>query len=188
MPNNIVASSHHASIVHYRILVNMVSRNTKNASTKGVKKSKSSPLQISRLCAKILPEGYQSKTALINQYQHFFNSLDSDAVFQMVKVVSVEANMLTVSLPSAGLVNYLRLHNQQICKEIEHQFGQVMGLKIISSPSGAYNVAARTRLKPAAHFSAEVSDKIKISARGIEDDELKQSLLRLAEAIKQKDV
>jgi hypothetical protein len=165
----------------------MVSRYTKKTSSQTRKKGKSSPLQVSRLFGKILPDGFQAKTALINQYQHFFNSLDSDAVFQMVRVVSVEANILTVSLPSAGLVNYLRLHTQQISREIEHQFGQLMALKIISSPTGAQNEMPRPRLKPAPHFSAEVSDKIKISAKGIEDDELKQSLLRLAEAIKQKE-
>ncbi len=165
----------------------MVSRHTKKTPAQARKKGKSSPLQVSRLFGKILPDGFQAKTALINQYQHFFNSLDSDAVFQMVKVVSVEADMLTVSLPSAGLVNYLRMHAQQISKEIEHQFGQVMALKIVTSPMGAQNEMPRSRLKPAAHFSAEVSDKIKISAKNIEDDELKQSLLRLAEAIRQKE-
>jgi hypothetical protein len=166
----------------------MVKHNPENKPAKARKKNKSSPLQVSKLFGKILPEGYQSKTALISQYQHFFNSLDTDAVFQMVKVMSIDANMLTVSLPSAALVNYLRLHSQQICREIEHQFGQVMALRIISSPAGAQNEMPRPRLKPAAHFSEEVSDKIKTSAINLDDDELKQSLLRLADAIKKKDV
>lgn len=166
----------------------MIRRNPKNKPANARKKNKSSPLQVSKLFGKILPEGYQSRTALISQYQHFFDSLDTDAVFQLVKVVSVEANIVTVSLPSAGLVNYLRLHSQQICREIEHQFGQVMALKIISSPEGAQNEQPHPRLKPAPHFSAEVSDKIKTSARNVDDDELRQSLIRLADAIKKKDL
>jgi hypothetical protein len=165
----------------------MARRFSKNTSAQASKKVKSSPLQVSKLLGKILPDGFQSKTALINQYQQFFNSLDSDAIFQMVKVVSVEADMLTLSLPSAGLVNYLRLHTQQISRDIEHQFGQVMALKIISSPMGAQTEIPHKGLKPAAHFSAEVSDKIKKSAKNIDDDELRQSLLRLADAIRQKD-
>ncbi len=159
---------------------------SKKTSTQARKKGKSSPLQVSKLFGKILPDDFQSRTALINQYQQFFNSMNSDAVFQMVKVVGVESNTLTLSLPSAGLVNYLRLHTQQISREIEHQFGQVMTLKVISSPTGAQNELPRPRLKPAAHFSAEVSDKIKVSAKNIDDEELQQSLLRLAEAIRHK--
>jgi hypothetical protein len=165
----------------------MTRRFYKKSSSRTGKKGNSSPLQVAKLFGKILPDGFQSRTALINQYQQFFNSMDSDAVFQMVKVVSVDANTLTVSLPSAGLVNYLRLHSEQIRREIEHQFGQMMALKIISSPTGAQDQMPRSRLKPAAHFSAEVSDKIKLSAKNIDDEELQQSLLRLAEAIRQKD-
>jgi hypothetical protein len=150
-------------------------------------KGKTSPLRVSTMFSKILPSNYGSKSALISQYQHFFNSLESDAVFQMVKVVNVEDNCLTLSLPSAALVNYLRLHSDEISRQIQYQFGHAMALQISASPSGAQADMPHSKLKPAPHFSSEVSEKIKSSARDVDDDELMQSLMDLADAIRQKE-
>jgi hypothetical protein len=165
----------------------MVKRYTKSKSSSTDSQKNKQPAQVSKLFGKILPANYRAKSALIEQYQQFFKSLDSDAVFQMVSVNNVEADCLTLSLPSAALVNYLRLHSKQIQQQIEHQFGQMMEIKIISMPTGAQSQQAHNRIKPAAHFSAQVSDQIKQSAKNIDDDELMQSLIKLADAIRQKD-
>ncbi len=160
---------------------------TDKSGTRTAAKAKSSPTAVAQLFGKILPQNYRSRAALINQYQHFFNALESDAVFQMVKVINVEENVLTLSLPSAALMNYLRLHSQQISSQIEEQFGQLMQLKLTTSPAGAQNEQAHVRLKPAAHFSEQVSEQIKRSAKDVDDEELMQSLVNLADAISRKD-
>ena len=109
---------------------------------------------------------------------------DSDAVFQLVRVLNVDNACLTLSVPSPALINYLRLHSEQISRQIEHQFGRSMALKIVAAPAGAQQTLPRSQLKPAPHFSQEVCDQVTKSANNLEDDELRQSLLSLAKAIK----
>ena len=150
-------------------------------------KKNSAPRSVAQLCGAILPENFRSRSALISQFQHFFNGLESDAVFQMVKVLNVENNVLTLALPSPALLNYLRLHSQELRVKIEEQFGQVMQLKFTIMPSGSYTFKDQDRLPPATHFSAEVSNKIKRSAQDVDDDELMQSLMDLADAIRRRD-
>lgn len=157
-----------------------------NTAVSGARKN-SHPSKLSNLFGKILPDNYRAKSAQIEQFQQFFNSLEGDAVFQMVTVVNVEADCLTLAVPSAVLVNYLRLHSQDIKLQLTHQFGRTLEIKIITMPAGAQAQAPHQRLKPAAHFSAQVCDQIKQSAKNVDDAELMQSLLNLADAIRQKD-
>ncbi|MBT3724482.1 MAG: hypothetical protein HOG41_13965, partial [Gammaproteobacteria bacterium] len=83
-----------------------------------VRKRNKKPVPVSSLFKRLLPEGFAQKRAEIEQFQHFFEVQESDAVFQMVKVTNITDQYLNVTLPNAALSSYLRLPSEQIRQQI----------------------------------------------------------------------
>jgi len=142
------------------------------------------PVKVSSLFGKLLPQDYRQKSALINQFQHFFDQQKSDAVFQMVKVMNVTEHQLVLAVPSPALVNYLRLHSQQIKAQIAELFGQHLELKIMAQPESLVGDSEPPEKKGLKHFSESVTRQIKKSSASVDDEELRQAMISLAEAIK----
>lgn len=140
------------------------------------------PQPLKKLFGKVLPHNYAEKYALIHQYQQFFHEQQNDAVFQLVKVMNVTSNSITVSVPSPALVTYLRLHSQQLDESIQQQFGQHMELIIKAVPES--DKPKTVKLEPARHCSEQVSEQVRKSSSSLEHEELKQAMIRLAKAIK----
>ncbi len=144
------------------------------------------PVKLSSMFGKLLPEDYRHKRAMIDQYQHFFNEQTSDAVFQMVEVMNVTDQYLVLAVPSPALVNYLRLHSLQIKTQIAELFGQNLELKIHAQPGSAIQNASEEHKQGLRHFSEPVTSQIKKSAASVEDEALREAMIALSEAIKNK--
>ena len=144
------------------------------------------PVRLSSLFNKALPENFRSRGAEIQHYQAFFESRSGDAVFQMVRVMNVTEDTLSLSVPSPALVNYLRLHTQEIRQQITEQFGKQLELKIVASPDSGSEESSSIKLKPARHFDQQVCDRLQRSAAGVDDDNLRQALIALSKSIRKK--
>ncbi len=141
------------------------------------------PTKVSKLFSKILPEDYRLKTSRINQFQHFFQLQQSDAVFAMVNVLNVSDKVLSVGVPNSALATYLRLHSEQIKQDILNNFNENLDLKIITVPEN--NSIDETKVKtPAEHYPKSVCDQIQTSAESIQDSSLKEALLSLSKTLR----
>ena len=132
----------------------------------------------------VLPPDYARKTSLINQFQAFFHSLQDDPVYACVEVLAVDERQLTLAVPSPGLVNYLRLHTREIGDMIEQQFGCRLQLRMIVQPGASAAGAESARRGPARYFAAPVAEQLERSAAAVEDQSLRDALIRLARAIR----
>ena len=141
-------------------------------------------MPVSSLFRKLLPHNFQQKNATIQQYQQFFHSQTGDAVYQMVEVMNVTDSVLTLSVPSPALVNYLRLHSVEIRQQITEQFGIFLDLKIIAQPGSLETGSQKRALKPPRHFSEDVCIKLRKSASSVDDEALRAALISLSKAIK----
>jgi hypothetical protein len=150
-------------------------------------RKKHHPVKISSLFGKLLPENYRQKNAAISQYQHFFNEQTGDAVFQMVEVTNVTDHQLVLAVPSPALVNYLRLHSQQIKSQLAGLFGQTLDIKIIAQPGSMERQPEINKQHKLKHFPNSVCAQIEKSASTLEDDELRRAMIALARTIKQGD-
>jgi len=118
-----------------------------------MKRSKNKKLvPVSQLFKRLLPEGFAQKRAEIEQFQHFFDLQESDAVFQMVKVTNVTSQYLNVTLPNAALSSYLRLHSEQIRQSIIENFGVDLILKISTRPE----IAEQEKHSPTHKLTADI--------------------------------
>jgi hypothetical protein len=148
------------------------------------RRKKHSPVPVSSLFGKLLPDNFQQKSATIQQYQQFFYSRTGDAIYQMVEVMNVTDSTLTLAVPSPGLVNYLRLHSLDLRQQISEQFGVLLELKIVAQPGSLEPDDQRNALKPARHFSRDVCEKLRKSASSVDDEALRAALISLSRAIK----
>jgi len=152
-----------------------------------MKRSKNKkPVPLSQLFKRILPEGFAQKRAEIEQFQHFFDLQESDAVFQMVKVTNVTGQYLNVTLPNAALSSYLRLHSDQIRQLILENFGVDLILKISTRPEVSEREKQYPKHKLSADFSQSSCDQMTTAAEYIEDEELKQAMKSLSKTLSKK--
>ncbi len=140
------------------------------------------PVRLAGLCIKWLPKDFRRHSAVIAQYQQFFDSHQGEAVYRQVRVLNASDKQLLLALPSPALVNYLRLHGAQLQQEIQQLFGASPSLKLVVRPFGGIERTA-TKLQPPAHVSRSVSARVRKSADGIEDESLRQALIALAQSI-----
>ena len=143
-------------------------------------------VQVGRFFKGLLPEGYAQQQAQIQQFQHFFEAQESDAVFQMVKVTNVTDNYLNITLPNAALSSYLRLHSEQIRQLIQHNFGMELVLKISTSPESFNQPEQLNKKTLLADISQFSCDQMKTAADYVEDDNLKRALKSLSVTLSHK--
>ncbi len=131
----------------------------------------------------LLPPDYASKRAEIDQLQMFFNTQQSDAVFQMVTVLNVTDDYLHVSLPNATLSAYLRLHTEQIRQMLKDYFQLDVALKISTQPEAAHAETSRSQSDFGADISPATSEKMQKMAQDIDDETLRKAMQSLSKTL-----
>ncbi len=151
-----------------------------------IRKRNKKPVPVSSLFKGLLPEGFAQKRAEIEQFQHFFEVQESDAVFQMVKVTNITDQYLNVTLPNAALSSYLRLHGEQIRQQILENFGVDLILKISTRPEVSQQNKQYAKHKLTADFSQSSCDQMTNAADYVDDEELKKALKSLSKTLSKK--
>ncbi len=134
----------------------------------------------------ILPRDFSRQRVLIEQYQQFFNQLDSEVFFQAVRVQHVGEEELSVALPSPAYANRLRQHQPALEQALAEQFGRRLRLRIRVDPSLMTPPDKPQHMPPPRLPSEQTRQRIASSARSLEDEELSRALHRLAETLGKK--
>ena len=143
---------------------------------------------IGRLCHAVLPPGFQQARRLLPQIQAFLDENLPETVRHRVTLLSVDAQRIVIAASTPLVTNYLRLHGSEISQQLRETFQLNQELRFRTIPD-----ALLQQRKPAATpaprvVSRESVDAIRRSAQWIEDDELRTSLLNLAESLAGRDL
>lgn len=141
------------------------------------KSTNSKPLPVKNFFARVLPEDYRAHASLIQQFQHFFQQMRDDAVYQQVTVNNVSDNLLHVSLPNSTLANYFRLHERELQQSIESAFSIRPSIKVTVQPEQRNKELLREPLAP---VSEKIADQINKSSETMEDEHLKAAIKSLS--------
>ncbi len=144
----------------------------------------SRPRPVSSLFGRLLPPDFARQRVLIEQYQQFFNSLDSDPAFALVQVLHVRERELAVALPSPAHAAWLRRNQPQLEQAIQEQFGQRLSLNIRVDPELMTPRKVAPGLPPARPVRRETAERIERSAAAIDDEALSRALKSLARTLK----
>lgn len=148
--------------------------------------SKPKAQRVSSYIARLLPANFGQQRSLILQFQHFFDSLPGDAVYQLVRVLNVTDQYLHVALPNSALSAYLRLHGEQILRQVKKSFGLTLQLKISTRPDLVTPSTVQSAKPELPEVSADSCKQIRSSAGAIEDEALSDALQSLSETLSKK--
>ena len=140
--------------------------------------------KISRLCQSVLPADFEQVKRQAPGLQHFLEENLPEAVQQSVTVLTINQNEIVIAANSPMVANYLRLHSKELQQQLRETFNFEQTLKFRTVPDSLLKIERPEHLRPPRQVSAESVEALKRSAQWIEDEDLKASILSLAESLK----
>jgi len=140
--------------------------------------------KISRLCQSVLPADFEQVKRQAPGLQHFLEENLPEAVQQSVTVLTINQNEIVIAANSPMVANYLRLHSKELQQQLRETFNFEQTLKFRTVPDSLLKIEQHEHLRPPRRVSAESVEALKRSAQWIEDEDLKASILSLADSLK----
>jgi hypothetical protein len=138
---------------------------------------------ISTLCQSVLPDEFEQVRRQLPEIQRFLEENLPEAVKDSVTVLAVNAEQIVIAAKTPVVANYLRLHSPEIQQQLRETFQLQQSLKFRSIPDDLLHPRAQVSLQAARKVSEESVAAIRRNAGWIEDDDLRQALLSLADSL-----
>ena len=135
-------------------------------------------------CQSILPANYHQIKDKTTRIQSFFEEQLPNSISQRIQVINTTESEIVVAVDDAAITNYLRLHQRELQQQLFETFSTWKTLKFKTMPEAVLNPDIRRAFRPPEQVSGETVETIKRSANFVEDSDLKQALLALAERLK----
>ena len=138
---------------------------------------------ISRLCQSVLPAEFEQARRLLPQIQTFLEQNLPEAVRQSVTVLTVTDAQIVLAANTPMVANYLRLHSVEIQQQLRETLQLQQPIKFRTVPDALLQPRENKPLQAARKVSDESVAAIRLNAGWIEDDDLRQALLSLADSL-----
>jgi hypothetical protein len=140
--------------------------------------------KLGQLCQSILPAEFDQLSRLSPKIQKFLEENLPETVSQSVTLLIISQQEIVIAGNSPMVANYLRLHSSEIQQQIRETFNMEQPLKFCSMPDSLLKPGSRDiPVKPESVSPAAI-ESIASNAEWIEDENLKQALLSLAESLR----
>ncbi len=134
----------------------------------------------------ILPDNFKQVSKQTLAIQQFLMEHLPEPVNQQVSVINFSQEEIVVVASSPQVANYLRLYVTEIQQQIQETFQLSQKLTIRTAPESLLNIDSPPETGKPSKVSSETAENINRSAGWIEDENLRQSLESLADALKGK--
>lgn len=138
---------------------------------------------MSRLCQAVLPPGFEQARRQLPQIQDFLEENLPEAVRQSVTLLSVTDDHIVIAANTPMVTNYLRLHAAEIQQQLRETFRLEQPLKFRTIPDAMFQRRQYRSPLPPRTVSSEAVAAIRLNAQWIEDDELRNAMLALADSL-----
>ncbi len=140
---------------------------------------------ISRLCRSVLPPGFEQLSRLAPEIQTFLEQNLPETVNQSVTLLSISQDEIVIAANTPLVANYLRLHSREIGQQLRETFKLEQRLKFRTVPDSLLRLDRNEQRQQAPRqVSAESVESLKRNALWIEDEDLREAMLSLAESLK----
>ncbi len=134
----------------------------------------------------VLPDNFKQVSKQTLEIQQFLMEHLPEAIKQQVSVLNFSSEEIVVAASSPQVANYLRLYVAEVQQQIQETFQLSQKLIIRTAPESLMNIDSPPESGKPSRVSSETTAAIIRGARWIEDENLKQSLEALADALKDK--
>ncbi len=134
----------------------------------------------------VLPDNFEQVSRKTLEIQQFLMEHLPEPINQQVSVINFSSEEIVVTASSPQVANYLRLYVAEVQQQIQETFQLSQKLTIRTAPESLLNIDSPSESGKPSRVSSETAAAISRSAGWIEDENLKQSLEALADALKGK--
>jgi hypothetical protein len=134
----------------------------------------------------VLPDNFEQVSQRTLEIQQFLMEHLPEPINQQVSVINFSSKEIVVTASSSQVANYLRLYVAEVQQQIQETFQLSQKLTIRTAPESLLNIDSPPESGKPSRVSSETAAAISRSAGWIEDENLKQSLEALADALKGK--
>jgi len=132
----------------------------------------------------VLPDNFKQVSGQTQAIQQFLIEHLPEPINRQVCVINISPEEIVVAVASSQLANYLRLYGVEIQQQIQESFHLTQKLKIRTAPESLLKIESPPNPGKPLEVSDETVDALNRGAGWIEDENLKQSLESLANALK----
>ncbi len=140
--------------------------------------------RIGRLCEAVLPAGFDRVRGLGARIQRFLDENLPDPLNRAVTVLYVDDDEIVIAASTPVVANYLRLHQVELQQQLREGLQLERRLRFRSLPDSLLEPGQDEPRRAPRQVSDESIAALERNARWIEDEELRASLLELAQSLK----
>ena len=138
---------------------------------------------IKSFCRSVLPQDFDQVSRVTGRCQKTLQSSLPDGVGNMVQVLTVHSNVVSVAANSPVVANYLRLHIDSLQKTLSSVVGPAVKIEIKTRPASLSQVALPDKPRQPKSVSPSTASRLSSSAESIEDDALRAAMQSLAKTL-----
>jgi hypothetical protein len=135
-------------------------------------------------CKSALPENFSRVSGQTKAIQKFLREHLPEPMNQQVSVINCSDEEINIAVSDPQIANYLRLYVTEIQQQIHESLNMKQILKIRAMPDSLLKVGTRPQPSKPTRVAKETADAISKNANWIEDEDLRKSLLSLANLLK----
>lgn len=143
--------------------------------------------RVDKLCRSVLPPGFEDVRRRLPEIQRFIEENLPQPVNRAVTLLTLDQEEIVVAASTPLVANYLRLHAREIQQQLRETFGLEQKLRFRSLPDSLLRPPVAEPVRRPQAVDARSVEALRRNAEWIEDDNLREALLSLADSLGQND-
>ena len=139
--------------------------------------------KLDKLCQAVLPAGFEQVKRRVPEIQRFLDENLPEPVNRCVTLLTLNREEIVLSANSPAVASYLRMHSREIEQQLSETFQFKQRVRICTLPDSMLRLDDPVSRPPPREVSTASVDAIRRNAKWIEDDELRASMLALADSL-----
>lgn len=139
--------------------------------------------RLGKLCQAVLPAGFEQVKKRAPEIQRFFEENLPDPVNRCVTLLTLDSQEIVISANSPAVASYLRMHSREIRQQLSETFQLEQPIRFCTLPDSLLRLDDPVSRPPPRKASSASVRAIRRNAQWIEDDELRASMLALADSL-----
>ena len=139
--------------------------------------------KLDKLCQAVLPDNFEQVKRWVPELQRFLEENLPEPVNRCVTLLTINREEIVLSANSPAVASYLRMHSREIGQQLSETFQFEQQIRICTLPDSMLRLNDPVSRPPPREASAASVDAIRRNAEWIEDDELRASMLALADSM-----
>lgn len=143
--------------------------------------------RVDKLCRAVLPEGFEEVRRKLPEIQRFLEENLPSQVNRSVTLLTLDQNEIVIAGSTPIVTNYLRLHAREIQQQLRETFGLEQMLRFRSLPDSLLEPPSGSQVRRPQAVDAQSIEALRRNAQWIEDENLREAILSLANSLPQED-